>query len=217
MKKILTLVFAMLMIASLGVSAMAQTFVSSPSGKEAPELVSFKTESEECTSVIKICSYSDRAELGEAGKAKIEEAYASIAGCDDLGKLNSELDALADEVGIASEVFAVSDLFDVYYVGCDDHEEHGAFSIEIKPATIENFAAVMHYTDDGWDVVVAEPSEEGTLTFTVEELSPFAIVVHDGSVVVPDGFDPFALGAGGFTILAALLFIVVLSRKLLQQ
>lgn len=67
MKKIIMICLAIAMVASMGISVFATTggFVSSPSGKPAPELVDGKNESEECVAKIVITAYSDRDKLSE--------------------------------------------------------------------------------------------------------------------------------------------------------
>lgn len=185
MKKIITFLFALLMITSLLVTVFADNdaFVSSPSAVKAPELVDYENEDEDCTAVLVICAYADRSNLSEESKATLEEAYAAIVNSEDLSDLTEELDKLAKKLNVDSSVFAVSDLFDISYAGCVTHDEHGVFTITLKPHMLDNFAGLLHYKNSEWVLVEhAEVNEDGIhLTFEEDELSPFAIVVHDGT------------------------------------
>ena len=70
MKKILTAVFACMLMLSLSLSTLAAGgFVFSPSAHSAPVLVEAKNEAEDCQAVIVITAYADRAELHGGGKA----------------------------------------------------------------------------------------------------------------------------------------------------
>jgi hypothetical protein len=182
MKKIVVLVLAVLMVATMSVGAFAASgaFVESPSKQLAPELVSFDNESDACTAILIITAYADRAELDAAAVAALEKAYAEIAGTENLGTLDDEVAALAEELGIPAADLAVSDLFDISYSDCDTHEEHKKFTIVIKPEATTNVAAILHYTAEGWEVIPAEIKDDGTLTFESELFSPFAIMTHNG-------------------------------------
>lgn len=184
MKKILAIALFAVMFCCTALTAAAAngSFVASPSGQQAPVLVSGDHTDENCPAEIKIVSYADRDTLGEAGKAKIEAAYSSIASTADLGALSDSIVELADDLSIESDVFMISELFDVSYGNCDEHEPHdGKFVITIKPTVTENFAALLHYNGSAWEIVEDCELDNGELTFETETLSPFAIMVHDGT------------------------------------
>ena len=187
MKKILTfaVVALMLLLPAMTAFAASGSFVSSPSGKLAPELVSAENSDESCTAVVKVCAYANRSELPADMKATLEAAYASIVGATDLATLNGDIADLAEELSITSDKLAISDLFDVYYVNCDTHEHHKEFTIKLNFDNLQNFAGFLHYTEAGWELVECELNENGELTFTVDNLSPFAVIVHDGTAKIP--------------------------------
>lgn len=188
MKKILTVAFVVLILCATAITTFAASgsFVSSPSGKLAPELIEASNASEKCEAEVKVCAYADRHTLGADAAAKLEAAYSSIVSTSDLGTLTNDVKELAALYSISSDKLSVSDLFDVYYTDCDDHDDHGTFTIKLKFEVIQNFAGLLHYTANGWELVDCKlNADTGELTFTVDSLSPFAVIVHDGSAVMP--------------------------------
>lgn len=216
MKKILAALMALILAVGMTVSATAAAgaFVSSPSGNLAPVLVEVSNESEECTAELVITAYADRAALGEAGAAAMVAAYNSLAGNADLSGAVPAVSALAAELGISTADLAVSDLFDVSYSDCDTHEGHGAFTVTVRPASAENACAVLHYVDGAWEVLACTV-DGGNVTFVTEELSPFAIAVHNGlPEPEPTPVLPIVLGCiGGGAGLALIFFFIILLLK----
>ena len=215
MKKILAAIFILVMSLCMTVTAFAApgAFVSSPSAIQAPELVDYSNSNSGCAAIVKVVAYADRSTLPTAAKETIETAYAEIVSSSDLGELNADLDAIAKNFGVNSTDFAVSDLFEVYYVGCDSHNAHGSFTITIKPGVISNFVGLIHYTNSEWDFVEDVEIEDGELTFTVDSLSPFAIVVHNGSIVEPEKtswFDIFLIILFCLIVLLIIIFLIII-------
>jgi hypothetical protein len=94
----------------------------------------------------------------------------------DVTALNADLAALAKKMKIDPAKLAVSDLFDISYVNCPDHTGHDAFTITIRPEVLKGFVGILHLNGDNWELVEAK-AVNGNITFTVSDLSPFAIVV----------------------------------------
>ena len=213
MKKFVTVVFAALILVTSVFAAMAAngSFISSPSKSLAPVLVYAENESEECTAQVVITSYADRATLGDKAE-QLTDAYAAIAGTKDLGTMSADIAALAEELNISSTDFAVSDLFDISYVDCDGHEEHGAFTITIKPTTAENFAAMLHFTGSEWEVIEGEV-ENGEITFEAELLSPFAIMMHNGLPASSGNATAWIIAGVSLLIVLIIVILLLLSRK----
>lgn len=191
MKKVLAIFLMVLMVACMSITAFATPgeFVQSPSNNGAPELVSAECGAEGCTAKLVITPFIDRDELPADLKALIEKAYKDIANCASLTDLCSELAATAKSLNVPETNLAVSDLFDIRYIKCEEHEEHGYFDIVIKADTFKNFVALMHLSaDDGWELInnakVSEVNGEYHLTFSVDDFSPFAVVVN--SAVITD-------------------------------
>lgn len=189
MKRLMVIVLAIVMSALMCVSVCAATnaFVSSPSVKDAPELVSGTNESEDCVAELIITAYGDRHELPEETRLKIEQAYAQILGAQDLSSLNARIAEIARDKGVAPTDLAVSDLFDISPTHCDGHIEHGHFDITLKADALKNFVCLLHYYDNEWHIIEnAEVTHNGDhLEFDEDKFSPFAIVVNTGDVSAP--------------------------------
>ncbi len=216
MKKIFTMLMVVTLVVAMTVSSFAAgAFVASPTGIAAPKLVNATNENVGCLAELVIESYDNRASLGETALAKMNAAYKSIKNTDDLSKLNSDLAAIADEYNIPSSALAVSDLFDISHVGCANHESCGAFTITIRPNTVENFVALMHFNGTSWELVETTV-EDGCLTFTVDDFSPFAIIAHDGTGEAPISSAAVAGIAGG-SIGALLIILIIIILIIIQK
>ncbi len=217
MKKVLSICIAVVLAVSVSLTAMAAPggFISSPSGNLAPELVEFSSESEECTATLVITAYSDRETLPEKALEKIEKAYKDITENVDLSKLCADISALAKEKNVPVARLAVSDLFDISYYDCDDHEGHGHFDITLKPESLEHFVCLLHLKGDEWEIVKDAKAEGEHLVFDVEELSPFAIVVDAGEDYVnpPQTGDNSHITLYVIIMIACTLALVVLLGK----
>lgn len=218
MKKILALCLAVIMLFSVSVTTLAAgTFVSSPSGNDAPVVEDFENESEDCDSTIKITSFADRDSLPADIREKMEKAYEQIAANADLTDLSDELATLAKKAGVDSEDLAVSDLFDISYFNCDDHDEHGYFTITLKTEALANFVALLHLNGSKWEVVKsAKVTGNGAkLTFKIDDFSPFAIVVNKAatSPVTSNDFNASIVVALVSVIALAGLTLIIRKRK----
>lgn len=191
MKKVLAICLVMVMLVSMNISVFAApgSFVSSPSGNPAPILISFECGDEGCTAKMKITPYADRDTLPAVLKTLIESFYAKIAGTQDLTTLNVDLAKLAANKNLTGDRLAVSDLFDIYAYGCEEHEEHKNFTITLDADTLSRFVGLLHMKDNGEIELIknAKVLNDGEhLQFTAETMSPFAIVVDTGADT-PDG------------------------------
>ncbi len=182
MKKVLAICLMAVMVLTLSVPAFAAPggFISSPSGNQAPEIVEYHNESNDCKATLDVTPYADRNSLSEDACSKLEEAYNAIVNTKDLTSLSEALKELAKKLGINPSDLAVSDMFDISYNGCDDHENHGTFDITLKAETLKNFVGLLHYYNGEWKLVTdAEVTNNGThLEFKEKDFSPFAIVVN---------------------------------------
>ena len=190
MKKVMAICLTLVMVMSLGIAAFAApgSFISSPSMNKAPILIGYENESSDCTAKLILTAYADRKTLPENLCAMIEKAYDMIVGTDDLSTLNSGVADLAKDAGVKVTALSVSDLFDLRYVDCSNHDLHGSFLIVIESETLENFVCLLHYYNGEWSIVdSAKVTNNGKyLEFTAKEFSPFAIVVKtDAENVTP--------------------------------
>ncbi len=181
MKKIAVILLAALMIATscLAVAAAPGSFVNSPTGNKKPSIVEGDNETEECTAELVITHYSERATLNDEKRLALEDAYAQIVASEDLSTFNKKLADVAKSLKINGSDLQVSDLFDISYYGCDDHENHGSFKIKLESEHLENFVGLLHLNNGVWEYIEGQRVDERYVIFTVSSLSPFAIVVGE--------------------------------------
>lgn len=222
MKKLFAvcLVMAMMLCMSINVFAAPGSFVSSPSGNPAPELVSFDPADDQCTAQLIITAYADRSDLSDDLKALLETAYKAIAETDDITKLNADLAKLAADNKLDTKKLAVGDLFDAHVEGCTTHDGHVSFKITIKADSLDRFVGLLHMDANcGWELVSdAEVSEDGkTLTFTATSLSPFAIVVNTDENLPATGDNSKIATYLIIMAVAAVAFVVVFAASRKKQ
>lgn len=220
MKKVFSICLALVMVFALSITVCAApgSFVSSPSGNDAPIIVDFENESDDCVAELDIISYGDRNSLSDADKKELEDAYNEIKGSTDLTNMFSGLNAVVDDLNILPTDLAVSDLFHIDYTDCIEHDEHGAFKIKLSADTLKGFAGLLQYINGEWKLVEGATVEDGEyLIFTADELSTFAIVVDStkSDATSPVTGDPtLAIVAGVVTLaLCAAFAVVTVSKK----
>lgn len=214
MKKALALILVLVMMYTLSIPAFAApgAFVTSPSNSGAPSLEDFFNESPECFAELIVTAYKDRGTLSDEKKAELEAAYQQIVSTTDLSTLNAALKAAAEKLGVDVTDLAVSDLFDISYYSCEHHEEHGKFTIKLKADTFSKFVNLLHYNGSSWEVVEnATVDQNDVLTFTVDDLSPFAVVVNTAKSTEGTGDSSAAIYA--LLIMASVAGIAALGYK----
>lgn len=202
MKKFLALFLALIMAFAVGMTVFAEpgNFVQSPSANEGPELIEGENEDEDCEAILVITPYRDRDTLPEKALSDMEYVYNLIASGVDLTTLCAEFKAFVESLGLTGDDLAVSDLFDISYYSCEEHEDHGYFRIRLSEDALENFVGLLHYNNGKWEFIDnAKVLEDGkTLEFRVKDFSPFAVVVDTsaGSAVSPEtGYQNYAVFA----------------------
>jgi hypothetical protein len=222
MKKVFAMILAVVMVLTLSVSVCAAPgkFVQSPSHNSAPHLISVVKGSEDCTAELIITPYNERNKLPTELKTLLEKAYSEIASSDDLTKLNADLAALAATQKIAGVNLKVSDLFDIRYEGCTNHDETHSFTIVLGADTLRRFVGLLHMNLNGeWELIDnAKVINNGeALSFTVSDFSPFAIVVDTSesgdSPVTGISTDIVIYGALMLISALAILVLVVSNKK----
>lgn len=185
MKKVLALVLALVMLVASSVCAFAvsNNFVQSPTGQRVPTLIIGGNTDEDCFAWLEITGWTDRHTMPDETRGDFEDAYNQIVGAADLSDLCADLEAIAAAMGIPTSALAVSDLFDITWYGCDDHRDHnGRFEVQIQPELLDGFVSLLHYHNGVWEVVsdATVIGDGKILSFSVEDLSPFAIIVNKG-------------------------------------
>lgn len=175
---------SILAVFCVSASAAPSNFVESPSVGKPVQLLSFEVEGKDCIMDLVLTNYSERNTLSTAAREKLEGAYGAIVNATDLTALNTDLKDLASKNKIPAEKLAVSDLFDLSFVGdCNVHNDHGKVIIKLKAETLKNFVGLLHKNGDKWELVSGAKASGDTLTFNIDVFSPFAIVVNTD----PDG------------------------------
>ena len=96
------------------------------------------------------------------------------------------IDRKAVEAGVAPESCYPYQLFDMtYYRDYGDHLErsdnYDSIALSLPDYVLDRFVCLLHYMDGAWYVVenAYVIREKGWLRFSVDSLSPFAIILHD--------------------------------------
>lgn len=220
MKRAVAFIITVIMTLSLclSVSAAPGGFIESPSGSASPTLDGFTVITENCNGEIVVTLYADRETLSAEGLETIEAAYDQIVANTDLTALNAELGTVAAKLGIDAADLAVSDLFDVSYIGCDTHEGHAGFKITLKAKSLDKFVALLHLNGNKWEMVDDAAVNGDKLSFTADIFSPFAIVVNtaeadDPGTDAPPTGDDSSLIVYSMIILACAAVILVILKK----
>ena len=208
MKKILSCLLVVMLLCSLSVAAFADNFVSSVANAGAPEVAeAAQSDGSDGKALIGITPMDEEDKLPEELKADMDAAFDSLDKAADLAAVNDELKAAA-----ADQSIAVSDLFDVRVL------EEGTVSfpltITLKDKNLDNFVALLHYVDGAWQWVDAEVDGD-SLTFTVDSLSPFAIIVAVDEATSANTGDtvPYGFIIGAVVLAGAAAWFFAKSRK----
>ena len=214
MKKLLAFVMALVMLATMSLTVFAAGgFLGSPSKKFGPILIEFNNDSHDCKATIIVTPYAQRKTLDDSAREAIEAAYKEIKAATDLSTLCAALKTVADNNKIKTSDLAVTELFDISFIGCDQHTGHGEFDITIQPDSLTGFVALLHRVNGNWtvedDATVTENGDH--LRFSVDLLSPFAIVINTKAISSPTSDNTYLFIYGA--IMAASAFAVVVFWK----
>ena len=208
MKKIISCLLVVMLLCSLSVAAFADNFVSSVANAGAPEVAeATQADGSDAKALIVVTPYEDKDKLSEEKQAEIDEAFDSLANAEDLAAVNDELKEAAGDQSVA-----VSDLFDISLTG--EGEVSFPLTIGLKDKNLDNFVALLHYVDGEWQWVDAEVDGEA-LNFTVDSLSPFAIIVavDEASSAKTGDTVPYGFIIGAVVLAAGAAWFFAKSRK----
>lgn len=188
MKKIVVTLMALALAVVMPLSAFAASgaFLSSPSTNADVQLIEYSFAGN-CGGKLYVTPYGDIAELDDAARQAMEEAYNQIASNKDLSKIAADLKAMAEAAGIDVTNLAVSDLFYLGYTGCENHDGH-TYTVKLKPEVLNNFFTVMQYVDGKWVIIENAKVEGGYLTLTGASYGPIAVVVEKDGTATGDSF-----------------------------
>lgn len=211
MKKIVISLLALVLAVSMPLTAFAAgAFLNSPSANAPTQLVDYEF-TDGCEAKIILTPYSERHKLSDEDRERLEDAYDSIAGTKNLGDLVEALKEAAEKAGIDPSKLAVSDLFNLDYEGCDDHDDH-SYTIKLKPELLKNFFKVMCYIDGKWVVIENATVDGEYLTIKGNYYGPMAIVVETSGTQTGDSF-PWIYMVLMVVSAAGLVVVSVLYKK----
>lgn len=187
MKRIAMALVAVVLMVTMLVTATADNFINSVAQVGKPEL---QGNPEIAQGVILVLTpYAQRASLPDNGAA-VDAAYKAVQDADNVASLNADLAAKAKELGIAEDDLVVSDLFDLslmYKTGgfVLDEELLASYmpvTASVRADLLDRFVGLLHFKNGQYHLVSDAKVANGVLTFSDNDLSPFAIVVRrDGT------------------------------------
>lgn len=212
MRKAFTICLTLVLVVMMATTSFA-AYVSSPSpsGNTAPKVEAFSGEG-----TLNVTAFGDKSELPAELLELFEKAHNDIVSTDDLTTLNADFAKLVADKKLTGADLAVSDLFDLHA----SEEQKGSIEITLEADTLKYFVGLLHLTNDGWELVKdAKVINKGTqLKFSVDSLSPFAIVVDTSGTVpeVPTGDDSH-IHVYAIIMAAAAMAIVLIAVKTKKQ
>ena len=169
MKKILSCLLAVLLLASFCAMAFAEEEVvpSVEAESAAPEVVEAIDASEsDVASGIIVTDLADAEELSEDAQAQMDAAVEALEDLAALIEDSEDLKTLADEGD-----FDVESVFDISIVG----DVELPVEMKLKLDNVDSFAALIHLVD-GEPSVIETEVKDGLLSFVLEELGTYAIL-----------------------------------------
>ena len=206
MKKIVSVLLAVMLVFSLSAAAFADNFVSSVANAGAPELAAaVDADGNSVADAIAVVPNDEAKELEEAEQKAMEDAFNSLSGAANLGDLNAELKAAAGDKAVA-----VSDLFSIKAKG----DVKFPVEITLKDKNLANFVGLMQFVDGAWKWVDAEVVN-GELKFTADSLGVFAIIVAVDEAAAPATGEsvPYGFIIGAVVLIGAAAWFFAKSRK----
>ncbi len=215
-KRIAAALLALLLAASLlPLTVAADVFTESPEQFEEPGIdgVTFDPPIE--GGALILTSYHNRASLPPELQIMMENAANSIRNADHVLDLAPGIEAMARAAGVVNmDDLAVSELFDLRATV----DDWGTATVTIHSRRFEPFVCLLHYTSNGWVIVDKCREDHETMTFTVTEFSPFAVVINRGQTASPQTSDTLsstasALLTGGVLLATAALALLIKTRR----
>ncbi len=182
MKRVLAVFVAVLTVLALAVTSFAAPSPVPPTEDPVittkPNVLAATSNNPDWSGIIVTTKYVDKDTISPEAKAELEEAYNLVKDAPDLGAISASLKEQAFISGLDSKTLDIAQIFDISAITTGGFE-YGKLTITLHVEKIEEFFCVMHYKQDNWHYV---PSEvyENEVTFTVDSLSPFMIVRHNG-------------------------------------
>ena len=168
MKKILSCLLAVLLLASFSISAFAAEVPSVESEKQIPTVAeAVDADGNDVAEGIVVTDYEDKDTLPEDTQKQLDDAAEAVEDLAALVEGSEELKELLDGKEVDCEA-----LFDISVVG-----EEIKLPVEMKLELVnpDNFAALVHFVD-GEAALVETEVEDGFACFTLEEAGVYAVL-----------------------------------------
>ena len=168
MKKILSCLLAVLLLASFSISAFAAEVPSVESEKQIPTVAeAVDADGNDVAEGIVVTDYEDKDTLPEDTQKQLDDAAEAVEDLAALVEGSEELKELLDGKEVDCEA-----LFDISVVG-----EEIKLPVEMKLELVnpDNFAALVHFVD-GEAALVETEVEDGVASFTLEEAGVYAVL-----------------------------------------
>ena len=168
MKKVLSCLLAVLLLASLSISAFAAEVPSVEAEKLAPVVSEAKdADDNDVSGGIVITDYEDKDTLPEEAQKQLDAAYDALEDLAALVEGNDDLKELLDGKEVDCEA-----LFDISVVG---DEIKLPVNLKLELANPDNFAALLHFVDGEATLVETELDDE-LLSMVLEEVGAYAVL-----------------------------------------
>ena len=175
MKKVLSCLLAVLLLASLCVTAVAAAPVPSVEAEPRVPVVLEATDDDgnDVAAAIIITDYEDKEaveKLSEEAQEKLEAAAESLKDLDALIEGNDDLKELLAGAEVDGE-----SLFDISIVG----DVKLPVNLKLELDNPDNFAALLHFVDDGVEVIdttLETEEDEEVLSMVLEEVGSYAVL-----------------------------------------
>ena len=169
MKKALSCLLAVLLLASICAMAFADDVVPSVEAEPSVPAVSAAEDADgnDVSGGIIITDYADKETLSEDKQEQLDAAAKALEDVAALAEGNEDLKALLGDADADAE-----SLFDISVVG-DEIVLPVKLSLEL--VNPDSFAALVHFVDGEVSVVETE-LEDGVLTFVLEEVGAYAVL-----------------------------------------
>ena len=211
MKKILSVILAVVLVFALGVTVMANSNqLPSPMGGS-PRLSSFTVDGD-CDATIIVTPYAYKNTLPSELLSMMDKAYAILLAAEDLNELIPGIKELAEEKGIDPATVGVNEIFDIRYEGCYAENDHNGFTITLDSDAFKGFVALVHYHGTSWEIIEATVSGN-TITFYASDFSPFAIVVDTTGESPKTGDSVMIISTIVLSVSVIALGVVTFKRK----
>ena len=168
MKKLLSCLLAVLLLASFSISAFAAEVPSVESEKQIPTVAeAVDADGNDVAGGIVITDYEDKDTLPEDAQKQLDDAAEALEDLAALVEGNDELKELLDGKDVDCE-----SLFDISVVG-----DEIKLPVELKLELVnpDNFAALLHFVDGEATLVETEVEDEFA-SLTLEEVGAYAIL-----------------------------------------